>query len=325
MSHKQLNLKDRQNIQAHLEDRLSYEEIARRVKRSISTISDEIRRGKTKGVYIAEQAHAKVIVRKRNARFQGMKITHNKELREYVETHMKMDWSPELIVGRINAHETDLPHIGVDAVYKFVRSVHGRQLEKHLWYKNKRWKHNRSRVKKENLKNRTSIEKRPQYIEKRVQIGHFEGDFIVSGKHSTWVLLVLIERHSRYVLIRRLPNRINDCVNQAIVDLRKQVKDFRSLTLDNDIAFTKHETLALGLNCPVYFCHPFHSWEKGSVENVNRSIRRYIPKGKDMSNYTDLFVQEIQNKLNDRPRKLHNFATPREIMENMRQIKSPSV
>lgn len=325
MSHKQLNLVDRQNIQAHLEDGCSYEEIARRVKRSVSTISDEIRKGKTNGTYIAEQAHAKVIIRKRNARFQGMKVVHHKELREYVEKHIKMDWSPELIAGRIKTHEKHLPSIGVDALYKFVRSVHGRQLERHLWYKDKRWKHNCKRIKKENLRNRTSIEKRPQYIEKRVQIGHFEGDFIVSNKDSTWVLLVLIERSSRYVLLKQLPDRTNDSVNQAILSLRSETKDFRSLTLDNDIAFTKHEELAVGLNCPIYFCHPYHSWEKGSVENINKSIRRYIPKGKDIGSYSDSFIAELQDKLNERPRKILGFATPREIMEKNRQVKAPSV
>ena len=163
---KKLSLEERQNIEFHLNNGDTYRNIAKKLKRSLSTISDEINRNKVNGEYIAKKANHKSRVRRKNSKYR-----------------------------RIKRFRKDLPSIGVDAIYKYIYSVYGRKLEKHLWYKSKRYRHNRDNIKKKKLKDRTSIEKRPKYIEKRVQIGHYEGDFIVS-KSSTTVLLVLIKKNS---------------------------------------------------------------------------------------------------------------------------------
>ena len=140
------------------------------------------------------------------------------------------------------------------------------------------------------------------------------GDFIVSGKDGSGALLVLQERKSKYVLIKRLLSRDTMTVNGAIHEITRGIAHLNSLTLDNDISFKRHRELSESLGSLIYFCHPYHSWEKGGVENMNKLIRRYIPKRTDISRLRDEFVQEVQDKFNHRPRKCLGFKTPYEVM-----------
>lgn len=166
-----------------------------------------------------------------------------------------------------------------------------------------------------------SIDKRPKIVDKRRRFGDWEGDFIVSGKSGKGVLLTLYERKSRYVLTRKLTSKNINEIHQTIYELTGGIV-MNSLTLDNDIVFKKHKELSRVLGKPVYFCHPYHSWEKGGVENSNKLIRRYISKGSDISSYSDKYIQMIQDKLNNRPRKCLDFKTPYEIMAENNQFKN---
>jgi IS30 family transposase len=202
-----------------------------------------------------------------------------------------------------------------------VYSVYGRKLERFLRYKGKKRKP-KGPSKVPQLKNRVFVDKRPKVIEKRKRFGDWEGDFIVSGKSGTGVLLVLHERKARYTIIRKVMSRSPALVNQYMQEMFGIVVCFNSLTLDNDIAFTKHEELSELLGKPVYFCHPYHSGEKGSVENTNKLIRQYIPRGCDISRYTDKEIQEIEDKLNHRPRTCLTYRTRLEVMIKNNQFKT---
>jgi len=306
---------------AHLKKKgKNIRDIAGILGRGIGTVCDEINRNAVKKTYDPEKANHKAYVRRKYAKYQGMKIVGNDGLREYVEEKVKEDWSPEIIAGRIKFVDTHIPYGSFRCVYKFIKSPYGRKLEQHLWYKGRKWSI-KKRPKVTELKNRIFIDKRPKYVEKRRDIGDWEGDFIVSGKEGKGVLLVLVERVSRYVTIVKLPNRDNDLVNKTIHSLIGGGIFFNSITLDNDIAFSKHEELSRLTGAYVYFCHPYHSWEKGSVENMNKMIRRYIPKSSDISSYTDEFIKEIETKLNNRPRKILNFKTPQEILDERSILK----
>lgn len=174
------------------------------------------------------------------------------------------------------------------------------------------------------LKDRIFIDIRPRIINKRQRFGDWEGDFIVSGKNGKGALLVLRERKARYTIIQKIESRNTDIINEYIYQLTGGLVCFNSLTIDNDISFKKHKQLSELLGCPVYFCHAYHSWEKGGIENENKLIRQYVPKRSDISQYTDEYIQEIQDKLNNRPRKCLKFKTSLEVMMGNKQFKNPS-
>lgn len=310
---------ERSEISILLKKRYSYSNIAEALGRNKSAISREIRKNSTKKVYDPEKADAKARVKRLYSKYQGMKIVGDKELRNYVETKLTEDWSPEEISGRIKEEESQrIKYISPKSIYKFVYSVYGRLLEKHLPYSGKQKRKPRTKVAK--LEGRIFIDKRPKIVENKRRFGDWEGDFIVSGKSGKGVLLVLHERKSRCALIKKIIGLNMKKTYQYIFDMTGGVV-INTLTLDNDIIFRKHNELSKILGVPVYFCHPYHSWEKGGVENTNKLIRRYIPKGCDISKYPDEYIQKIQDKLNDRPRKCLRYKTPREIMFANNQFK----
>ncbi len=204
-------------------------------------------------------------------------------------------------------------------IYKYIRSVYGRQLEYELQLaRQKRTKKHQRKITQ--LEDRVFIDKRPQAANTRSQYGHWEGDFIVSGKaYGKTSLLVLHERVSRYTLIRKLNARTVQSVEDALAEAIRQLGPFKSLTLDNDIAFRRHLKLSQILEAPVYFCQPYHSWEKGGVENANRLIRRYVPKGCDISPYSHDDITDIARRINGKPRKILGFQMASEVYANYKK------
>jgi len=205
-----------------------------------------------------------------------------------------------------------VPYISTKGIYKYVASVYGRRLERHLAYKGRK-KKSHPRPKVTQLTNRIFIDQRPYIVDTRARFGDWEGDFIVSGKQGSGALLVLHERKARYAIIRKIDAPSIALVHRYLVEMTGGVI-MNTLTLDNDILFRRHEEMSALLGVPVYFCHPYHSWEKGGVENTNKLIRRYVPKGSDISHVSDERITEIQEKLNARPRKCLNWSTPAEVM-----------
>ena len=293
-------------------------DIAEVLKRSPGSVSDEIKRNSARGVYDPRKAEHKAYVRRKYSKYQGMKIEANSELRKYVENHLKEDWSPEEIAGRLKEIDKHIAYVSRGAVYKFIYSVYGRALEQYLRYKGKKQK--RKSISATKIEGRIFINKRPKIVEKRRRFGDWEGDFIVSGKDGKGILLVLHERKARFTLIRKIMIPKMEFIYQLI---REMTGGYivNTLTLDNDIIFRKHERLSRLLGVPIYFCHPYHSWEKGGVENTNKLIRQYIPKGSDISVYSDEYIQTIQDKLNNRPRKCLRYRTPLETMRENNQLK----
>lgn len=201
-------------------------------------------------------------------------------------------------------------------IYSYIRSPYGRQLEHQLDLVKK--KRQKSRQKWQHkvtaLEDRVFIDQRPEAVDDRKQFGHWEADFIVSGKqYGNTSLLVLHERTSRYTLIAWVSARTVAEVEDVFIEALPLIGNFKSLTLDNDIAFRRHDELSQLIQAPVFFCQPYHSWEKGGVENINRQIRRYVPKGCDIASYSDREIWDIQHKINSMPRKILNFRTAREV------------
>ncbi len=313
-TYKHLIKTERQEIALYLEEGKSCRRIARLLGRSRNAIRYEIIHNSVRGKYDWKKAQHKAYVKRKYSKYQGMKIVAHPPLWSFVVNKLKEDWSPEEISGRIKYEEKGLPYISAKGIYVFVKSVYGRSVEHFLRYYGKNGKLGGT-AKASGLTDRAFIDKRPKIIEKRRRFGDWEGDFIVSGKSGKGVLLVLVERKSRYVVIKRLLTQKCDEVNLLIARILGGFMIFNSLTLDNDIVFQKHKVLSRMLGRPIYFTHPYHSWEKGTVENMNKWIRQYIKKGSDISSYSDEYVQFVQDRLNDRPRKCLKFKTPQEVFQ----------
>ena len=157
------------------------------------------------------------------------------------------------------------------------------------------------------------ITKRPKRINERKGVGHVEGDFIASGKSGKGLLLVLVDRRIRKALLEKiLPVSVRN-VERALLRMRKRFPDMNTLTFDNDILFLEHQRLEKKLNVKIYFCHTRSPWEKPSVENLNRWLRRYVPKSSDISRFTRHFFTQLEAKANRRFMEVLGFYTPDEL------------
>jgi hypothetical protein len=248
-----------------------------------------------------------------------MHIVGNKETKKFVDTGLLDDLSPEAIAGRLNAKEKNIVGISKDSIYRYVKSVYGRKIEAHR--KNKRRRRKKRIAIHPSIADRVFIDKRPGYINMRQRIGDCEGDFVVSGKGGGGILLVVVDRRFRVTFLELILDVSIQAVHDAFVRIQQRFPGLKSLTLDNDILFRKHHELSLLLGVPIYFCHPYHSWEKGTVENVNKYIRRDIPKGTNLSKLTIPFIASLEQKLNRRPMKCLGYATPQEKLNTYRHKK----
>ena len=274
--------------------------IAESLSRSVNTISREIKKNSVKGIYCAEKAKQKTSMRRWRAKRQCLKVSMNSFLCVFVEDKLEKKWSPKQISGHLKKE------LGIicssKAIYKFAES---RGLDHLLfwgWNNHKGgWKRGRWKTAHDGRK---YIDERPNKNES----GHFEVDFIVS-RDSKWVLLVVVDRFTKRTWVIKLPNRKRNTIRAALSGLFSGVT-VKSITTDNDIAFTCWTELEIMLNTHIYFTHPYHSWEKGLVENTNRWIRCFVPKRRDIGTVTQEELDEIHFFLNDRPREVLNFKTP---------------
>ncbi|KKQ70426.1 MAG: transposase, partial [Candidatus Peregrinibacteria bacterium GW2011_GWC2_39_14] len=261
-------------------------------------------------VYQPEKAEIKASERRKQSNFQGKKIIRFPKLRAYIEGRLFDDYSPEQISGRIRYREPNIPYISKNTIYRFIRSPYGRKIEFHRAIKHLHRRH----YKKGKLSERTFIDDRPQIIQERARIGDTEGDFIVSGKGGRGCILTVIDRKTRMIFLEKIfPVSIHN-MEKAFLRIKKRFPEMLTLTLDNDLLFAKHLELQRLLGVTIYFCHPYHSWEKGTIENGNGLVRRYIPKRSNISCYTEEEIILIEMKLNDRPRKCLKYMTPKELL-----------
>jgi transposase, IS30 family len=290
---------EQRSIERGLDGGLSIRAIGRRLGRSPNVISEEIRRNSVNGVYVARKAKHKARVRRKQSKVQCLKVAMDAELKDYVTREIMDEQSPQGISERLKHVEKDKPYASTKAIYKFVHSVHGRKIEKHLYSKRIKRKGGAKRKRPVILDGRTMIDKRPKSVLKRLQFGHFEGDFIESGKDGHGSLLVLVERKTRYSFLLYTEDRKTEHINNLIAYTLRDVP-VKSITLDNDLSFQKHEELSNLLEIIVFFTHPFTSQEKGTVENRNKSIRQHIPKKTDLSQIPQREFKRIEEWLRTR-------------------------
>ena len=299
---KHLSKEERFTIEKLYEANVKLREIARFLLRSPNTISKEIDRNSVDGVYIAHKANHRAYYKRYRSKRQCMKVAMDRFLCRFVDKKIREKWSPEQISGCLDK-EMNIK-CSTKCIYKFVKS---RSMDRYLFWN---WNNQKGGRKKYIYK---TVKDGRKYIESRPilsSIGHYEMDFIVS-KQNTWSFLVVVDRYTRYTMIRKLYNRKRDTVNIALSEIFNG-KQVLSITTDNDISFSHWKSIESMLNTKIYFTHPYHSWEKGLVENTNRWIRCFVPKRRDIGSVSDEEIQEILSFINNRPRKCIDFRLPSE-------------
>ena len=308
--YKHLSAAERFVIEKLVRLNLNIRYIAEVLGRSPNTISREIARNVVNGAYVAEKATHKAYATRWRVKRNCMKVATDAFLTLFVTGALKEKWSPKQISGRLASRYNII--CSAKAIYKFAES---RCLEHHLFWGWNKHKGGRKRG------THTTAHDGRSYIEERPVMegsGHLEMDFIVS-KDSSWVLLVIVDRFTKRAWVRKLPNRKRDTIRAALSELLKDVV-VRSITTDNDIAFTDWKNLEILLGTRIYFTHPYHSWEKGLVENTNRWIRCFVPKRRDIASVTEEDLQKVHAFLNERPRECLGFVSPMEYYSDIQTV-----
>lgn len=250
-----------------------------------------------------------------------MKIVGDARLRTFVESNLFDDQSPVNLSKRIKKRETRLPAISKNSIYRFIESPYGRKVEA---YRNKkRPRRRRAGTRTGSIPDRVFIDKRPILANDRKRIGDAEADFLVSGKSGKGVMLNVTDRKSRAPFLEQIVVVTIQNVHKAFVEIKKRFPELKTVTMDNDILFQKHRELEKLLNVKIYFCHPYHSWEKGTVERTNRCVRKDIPKGSNISKYSKKFIKLLEEKLQRRIYQCLGYRTPLEVLERHRKRKKP--
>lgn len=335
---KYLTEKERYKIEALKRSGLKNSEIAKQIGKSDRTIRREIKRGTVRllntdltyrNEYCADVAQRKY---KENAsnKGPGLKIGKDHELAEYIEDKIINEkYSPDAVIGEIKAKGKKFKtSICTKTLYSYIdKGMFLELTNKHLWVKRKvRKKRYRkvSRIALNNTKSR-SIEERAEEVNNRETKGHWEMDSVVSGRGSKYALLVLTERVTRATKIFKMKRKTQEEVVKVLDELERKHRGrfkekFKSITMDNGCEFVNQELIERSLytkesRTTAYYAHPFSSWERGSNENTNKIIRRFIPKGSDISKYKEKEIRRIQNWINNYPRRILGYRTALEVYE----------
>ena len=307
----QLSQEERYEIYAALKSKTSQAEISRKLNRSKSTISREIRRNQGQRGYRAKQAHVLSQQRcyRKTPSFTDFAYC-------YIAHLIRSGWSPEQVAhGLLERGWLDVPSHEWIYQYIYQDKAKGGDLYKSLrhqkTYRKRGFKNNDRRGQ---LSNRRSIHEREAIIEQRQRLGDFEGDTVI-GKHHKGAILTLVERKSLYVHIVHLgttrvsSNTINHCIE------RLEQSHAYSVTFDNGKEFSEHQRIT-NQGIDTYFADAYHSNQRARSENTNGLIRQYLPKSSSFEHVTQEQVQTIQDALNNRPRKSLGWRTPSEVMAN---------
>jgi len=321
-----LSLEEREILYALREQGKSLREIEEVLGRSHTTLSREYKRHAKYGrKYLPCKAHQKALKKGKEQRTKAP--LKNCKVFLYVREKLRKNWSPEIISGRLSI---DYPNESVcpETIYQYIYTK-GKRFK--LWrFLTKSHKRRRVKIgrkvraqKHSRIPKAISIDNRPKRVEKRKQAGHFETDLMEGKKEDKTALSVTVGRKTKYTLLKKVTNKKAKTKEKTMVKDLKMLKSVqksrnpivKSITGDNGLENSNHAKISRSLKAKFYFCHPYSSWEKGTVENTIGRIRNYIPKGTNLTRYTHQQIQWLENQLNNTPRKCLNYLTPNEAME----------
>ena len=313
---------ERQMLELRLKAHISVRQIGRDLKRNHGVVLREIKRNQSRdGTYSAVLAQEKADQRRYQLKKRKRKLDRDECLQGYVISELKRGQSPDVIAGRLKRYPPKYMRgktISHESIYQWIQMGEGRHLGLFRFLlsgRPRRQTHHARKKHKTHIPERISIRLRPEGIEERKEIGHWETDSVVFSKQKTR-LSVQYERKTRYVIIHRLSNGSADETDAA---LTKSIESFpqpiwKTITFDNGGEGAHHGKFKRLFNLETYFCDPYASYQKGGVENTNRIIRRFLPLKTDMMNITQANIYAIQETINNTPRKILNYQTPKEVM-----------
>ena len=304
---------DREEITRGLAAGHAYAAIARQLHRPTSTILREVQRHGGRRHYRSAGADRRAWARAR--RPKPCRLATEPRLRQRVATQLAADWSPQQIAQWLRRRYPDNPRMQVshETIYRslFVQARGGlkRELVRHL-RRGRTLRRPRRRARVEQIPDLVSIRERPASVEDRAIPGHWEGDLLSGKGHSR--IATLVERHSRYVMLVRLPRGDSPSVVRALARRIQTLPAHlrQSLTWDRGRELTAHRAFTVATNVQVYFCDPRSPWQRGSNENTNGLLRQYFPHGTDMARFTQPQLNAIARRLNTRPRLTLDWETP---------------
>jgi len=305
-----LTREQRYTICAMYKQGCSQKMIAEAIGKHKSVISRELKRNANpKGKYTFEYAQDMADIRKERTKLpRKLKPWLKKQIIELLE----QQWSPQQITGRLKLE--DKPYVSHETIYKIIRwdRKEGGKLYVHTRHKLKYRK--RPQGKHISIKNRVSIEQRPDIVNLKQRFGDWEMDTII-GENGKGAIVTLVERTTAFCMSEKLPHgkvakELTKIVHRMLLPYKDAV---HTITLDNGTEFADHQRLAKLLNTQIYFAHPYSSWEKGLIEYTNKLFRQYIPKKENFDKFNNQQIKQIQYKINNRPRCNLNFYSPKEI------------
>lgn len=291
----QIKYKERVTIETLLSEKRSNRYIASFLGRSPNTIGLEIKNGGGRYCYKADKSEQRRRNQRKLSKRKVLKVCKDKDIEMYVRRQIRLGWSPERIAGYLSRKNYD---ISTKAIYTYIYHY---KLDHYLF-----WRINKK--KSESISSTTFVKDTRKYIEERPSVktkGHYEADFIVSGKSKT-CLLVVVDKITRKVGILKLKDRKKITICNAI---KRKTQNPKSITIDNDIVFQKWKDMENIIKTKIYFTHPYHSYEKGQVENTNRWIRVFFPKHISFDTVSHQKVARVEHYLNTIPRKVINFKS----------------
>lgn len=314
-----LTHKERCQISSYLQNGFSRSKIADMIGRDKSVISREIKRNSVAFVYDEDQAHKNAELRRSVANSRPNKMTA--EVIERITLMLSgTDASPEQISGRLR-RDCDI-HVSHEAIYRYIWEDKqcGGKLHQHLRHRAKPYNRRSGKNSGRGLiPNRVGIEKRPKIVEKKERFGDVELDTIVGAKHQSSIVSI-VDRASKLTWLawvsRATAISVSDAIQARLQSFAKHGMIHTS-TSDNGKEFARHEEISEKLGCEFYFATPYHSWERGLNEHTNGLVRQYFPKGSDFTKLTQEDVLLVENKLNNRPRKILDFMTPIEFAQSL--------
>jgi len=319
MKFKQLSLEEREKLFGWKIEGVSFREIGRRLNRKHTTVSREWHnRAKYGKLYLPCKAQAQAtkiaIIQRTKAPLK------NPEIFLYVRQKLRLHWTPEEIAGRLPIDHPGLS-ISYETIYRYIYNTKKTAKNMQLWrylahHRKKRMKKHGRKVQSPPIHKALPLGTRPQEVTTRKTFGHWETDNLGGKTSDTATVTGTIERKSRVVHLNKLKDKTSDTKMNMIKYrmLKLPQQGHQTLTIDGGPENAKHRTLKQIFQNGIYSCNPYHSWEKGSVENVLGRVRRFIPKGTSLDKVSHKKIKRIECWLNDTPRKCLAYKTPNEIM-----------
>lgn len=314
-SYRHLSIEERDRLAVYRSKGMSLRKIASLLGRSHSTVVREIKRNAPPirtGYYLAHKAESRAVTRRKLA--SSRKRLKSRRIRSYVAKMIRKAWSPELIAGRIKFFKWT-ERISPEAIYQWIYLDESKLISYLTRANRKRKKRGYSRKhSKSHIPGRIAIEERPAGAQNRSRFGHWEADTITS-RASRPVIQILVERKARYSILNKLPDRkaasMRKTMNKSMCKLPKSL--LKTFTYDNGVENTEHQLTNATLGTRSYFCAPYTSQEKGTVENTAGLVRRFFPKRTNFDKISHKQVKRVEKWLNNRPRKCLDYFTPAEV------------